>query len=292
MRDSSDIRQETFGLHAWEGKFQPMAATHRHHELELNYVLRGVVTYLIAGSLVTLPARRLCALWGAVPHRAVRPDEHPPEAIWVTVPLRQVLAWQLPGALVRRLLREGIVVENGEHTGDPALLRQWIDDLHAGTAAPRATLLEIEARLWRLAARLPRRHPSEKARAAMSAGSEIPAAVERLARFLARHYREPVTMADAARAAHVHPHYAMTLFRRHTGLTLHAYLILQRVAHAQRLLATTGQGILDVAFASGFASVSRFYEAFKAQTGVSPRRFRLRLSGKMATPMRNPKKNS
>lgn len=276
MRDPSDIQHDSYGLHAWEGKFRPMAATHRHHELELNYVLRGAVTYLIAGSLVTLPARRLCALWGAVPHRTVRPDDRPPEAIWVTVPLRQVLAWQLPDALVRRLLREGIVVENGEQPGDPALLRQWIDDLHGGASTPsRAMLLEIGARLWRMAARLRRSPPAEKVRV----GKEIPAAVERLAGFLAQHYREPVSMADAARAAHVHPHYAMTLFRRHTGLTLHAYLTLQRVAHAQRLLATTEQGILDVALESGFASVSRFYEAFKKQTGVSPRRFRLRLAG-------------
>ena len=254
-----------------------MSWAHRHHELELNYVLCGEMTYLIAGTLVALPPRRLCAVWGAVPHQLIRPLQPAPEVIWVTVPLAQVLAWNLPHALVPRLLREGIAIESEEYPGDVAALHQWIADLEGAAASePRATLLEIEARLWRMAARLRPVRRTERGKA--GASSDTLSAVERLAGFLARHYREPVTMEQAARAAHIHPHYAMTLFRQHTGLTLGGYLTLQRIAHAQRLLATTARPLLDVAFESGFASVSRFYEAFKAQTGISPRRFRLRLT--------------
>jgi AraC-like DNA-binding protein len=279
---NSTPRYDTYGLRAWSGKVSPMGQAHRHHELELNYVLSGAMTYLIGGRIVTLPARRLCALWGAVPHQLVG-EATPAEAIWVTAPLPQALAWELPQPLVRRLLREGLAIDEKEQPADLTLLRQWIADLSSDDEAPRrATLLEIEARLRRLALRLKptRRAPLPVRRP--SAG-EIPEAVERLARFVAVHYRQTISMADAARAAHLHPHYAMTLFRRHTGLTLHQYITLQRVAHAQRLLATTRQPILDIGLESGFSSVSRFYKSFKAETGSSPRRFRLRL-GAVARP--------
>jgi AraC-like DNA-binding protein len=227
---NSTPRYDTYGLRAWSGKVSPMGQAHRHHELELNYVLSGAMTYLIGGRIVTLPARRLCALWGAVPHQLVG-EATPAEAIWVTAPLPQALAWELPQPLVRRLLREGLAIDEKEQPADLTLLRQWIADLSSDDEAPRrATLLEIEARL-----------------------------------------------------PHLHPHYAMTLFRRHTGLTLHQYITLQRVAHAQRLLATTRQPILDIGLESGFSSVSRFYKSFKAETGSSPRRFRLRL-GAVARP--------
>ena len=272
-------RQESYGLRAWAGVFHAMPQAHRHNELELNYVLRGTVQYLIGGALLTLPPRRLCALWGAVPHQTLaNGSAEGVEALWVTVPLARVLAWGLPRALVEPLLRRGCAIERAERPCDETLLRGWIDDLHNPAAsAPRAVLLELEARLHRMAARLePRRRPASKTLS--SAAGEVPLPVLRLMRFLADRYRDPMTVDVAARAAHVHPHHAMALFRRHTGLTLHQYLTLQRVAHAQRLLATTRQPIVDVALESGFASLSRFYAAFKAQTGGSPRRFRADLS--------------
>jgi AraC-like DNA-binding protein len=46
------------------------------------------------------------------------------------------------------------------------------------------------------------------------------------------------------------------------------------ISHAQRLLVTTGDAILDVALAAGFQSLSGFNEAFKAACGCSPRDYR------------------
>jgi AraC-like DNA-binding protein len=265
------------GLRAWQGIMGPMAGAHRHHELELNYVLRGTVSYFISGRIVTLPPRRLCALWGVVPHQAVEPVSAP-ELIWVTVPLSLVLTWKLPKALVSRLLREGYVIERDEYAGDPEILRQWIADLQGAPKAdpPPATLLEMEARLWRMASRVQRR--SGRAESRTNAARLLPPAVEVLARYIAAHFREDFSLDQAARAAHIHPNYAMRLFRKHTNMTLHQYLTLQRVAHAQRLLVTTERTIVNVALESGFQSVSRFYEAFKKQVGVSPRGYRLRVA--------------
>ena len=79
---------------------------------------------------------------------------------------------------------------------------------------------------------------------------------------------------ELCRRARLHPKYAMKLFRRECGITLLQYLHQLRVSHAQRLLMTTGEQILDIALASGFGSAASFYEIFKQKTGSKPSAFR------------------
>jgi len=73
----------------------------------------------------------------------------------------------------------------------------------------------------------------------------------------------------------LHPNYAMSLFKKAFGTTLIEYLTHHRVSHAQRLLATTDEKIVEVAFNSGFNSISRFNEAFRRACNCAPREYRL-----------------
>lgn len=143
-------------------------------------------------------------------------------------------------------------------------------------------LLEIEARLRRFAIGLSRPFLTDDEGRGNSAAHSDHAlfAVEAMAQFITRNFREAIGIAEIAGEARLHPNYAMTLFRRYTGMTLSQYLILQRVAHAQRRLATFDDTIQTIALDSGFGSVSHFYEAFRQQTGSSPRRFRLQREAK------------
>jgi transcriptional regulator GlxA family with amidase domain len=45
----------------------------------------------------------------------------------------------------------------------------------------------------------------------------------------------------------------------------------QRITHARRMLATSEAKVLDVAMASGFGSVSQFYNVFRQICGQTPR---------------------
>ena len=81
-------------------------------------------------------------------------------------------------------------------------------------------------------------------------------------------------MDDIAAAAGIGANHAMTLFRRHTGMTLSTYVTRQRIARAQRLLTQTRRPVLQVGFDCGFGSVSRFYEAFGREAGASPAAYR------------------
>jgi AraC-like DNA-binding protein len=66
----------------------------------------------------------------------------------------------------------------------------------------------------------------------------------------------------------------MSLFQKTFGTTLISYLTQHRISHAQRLLATTAQTVTEIAFESGFLSISRFNDAFRRACGCSPREYR------------------
>jgi transcriptional regulator GlxA family with amidase domain len=164
---------------------------------------------------------------------------------------------------------------------DRDLFVQWEADLqggHVDTNTRDVVLLEMRARLLRLAAALPPppTAPSKSSHqhAALCDGGLNK--VEQMACLIAQRYTEPLTVEDIGKAVGLHPNYAMSLFRKAFGATLVEYLTHQRVSHAQRLLATTDMKVVDVAFDSGFNSISRFNEAFRRTCGYSPREYRLR----------------
>lgn len=94
-------------------------------------------------------------------------------------------------------------------------------------------------------------------------------AIEREA---AARFRDPVRAGEIAARVGLHPAYAAALYRRHRGMTITEHLTRLRVNHARELLRRApGRSVIDTAFESGFGSISRFYEAFRALTGRSPR---------------------
>jgi AraC family transcriptional regulator of adaptative response / DNA-3-methyladenine glycosylase II len=63
-------------------------------------------------------------------------------------------------------------------------------------------------------------------------------------------------------------------FRRILGETPAAVLNAARIEHAKRLLRSTDESVLGVAFASGFRSASAFHRRFKIATGLTPQQYR------------------
>jgi AraC-like DNA-binding protein len=68
-------------------------------------------------------------------------------------------------------------------------------------------------------------------------------------------------------------------FRRMTGRTVSEFVNEVRIGHARRMLIETDRTIAEVAFASGFESLSNFNRRFRGITGTSPREFRQRHEG-------------
>jgi AraC family transcriptional regulator of adaptative response / methylphosphotriester-DNA alkyltransferase methyltransferase len=64
------------------------------------------------------------------------------------------------------------------------------------------------------------------------------------------------------------------LFKQHYGLTPTQYVTKFRVDKAAELLRQEEVKILEIAYLTGFQSVSNFYRCFKEQVGFTPREYR------------------
>lgn len=267
------------GLRVWTNEGgQGMRAAHRHGDLELNFLLKGSMCYLIGGAFVTIPQDQLCVLWGTMPHQSIASDSER-KMMLVTLPLAQAMSWNLPGEFLRQLLSYGVAIDPQVNQNDIHLLRQWQRDLDGGNDEYRYLVLdEIAARLRRMAMNV-----MESDQKIHSNATEVPSAealhlTGKMAELISQKFKQPLSVAQIARHVHLHPGYAMTIFRQQTGITLNTYLTRQRVAQAQRLLAMSALPILEVAAESGFNSMSRFYEAFKSESSCTPLQFRKRLT--------------
>lgn len=271
-----DVRFETFGLN---GRLlappKPMGRIHHHHEMELNLLFRGGVTYLHRGTVRRLEPGRLTAFWGSTLHGLVA-VEPLSEMAWITVPLGWLWSWALPERFIRGLM-EGHwwVAPSGYAARFPVC--EWVRELAgASPAQQRRLLFELQGCLLWMA-----EHAASASASAKSVSTLIGAGslrrVETMARCMAERFHEDLTVPEIARAAGLHPNYAMPLFRRHCGVTIRDYLQQYRLTNAQRLLLMTDDKVVDIAFTSGFGSLSAFYEIFQRQMKVTPQVFRHRM---------------
>lgn len=258
-------------LAGWAGPPPLMTGPHRHDDIEVNFVAEGgSLLYLVGGALVEVPQGSVVVFWAAIPHQLIAADAR--LVHWLHLPFDYFLGWGLPEPLVARLLSGAPAISAPEQADatDPAKFAQWAADLATDhSELRRITMLEIEARIRRLALATlgDPVHPDVGYNPALRQ-------VVSMARHIAAHFREPITVAEIASAANVHPTYAMTQFRKVAHTTIGDYLRLHRLAEARRLLATTDLPVDRVATASGFGSLSRFYRTFTDACGTPPARFR------------------
>jgi AraC family transcriptional regulator, melibiose operon regulatory protein len=244
----------------------------RHNEIELNLLTAGSLTYLLGGHRVTIGPGRLAVFWAAIPHQIVAAEGESPYFV-VTLPLGEFLAAGLPVNAVTRVLEGELVIAPTVDPTDALKFVQWEQELRGKDVdCERAIRLEVQARLLRLARTLTATSARSRRHPALSRADQ-------LACYIARHYHEPLTAETIASANGLHPNYAMRLFRNAFGTTMTTFTTHHRISHAQRLLVTTDDSILDIALAAGFQSLSRFNEAFKAACGCPPRAYRKSHSG-------------
>lgn len=255
----------------------PMRRPDHHNEIELNLLYAGWVTYLLGGHKVRFEVGRLGLFWAALPHQIIDYAADT-EYFVATIPLSWFLQCALPERLAQPLMRGEVMMEpsNRRAAFDNALFAEWENDLATGRAGTKdIVMLEMEARLRRLAGSLSSTAAQKRQKQRLSLQAGGLNKVEQMACVVAQRYLEPLTVDEISQAVKLHPNYAMNLFKKTFGTTLIDYLTHHRISHAQRLLATTEEKIVEIAFASGFSSISRFNDAFRRACGCTPREYRI-----------------
>ncbi len=277
--DGQSIANELYGFATNTQQPGLMTRPHRHNEIELNYLAKGAMSYFSGGRRVEIHCGQVALFWAAIPHQLIYIEE---DAIlhWITIPFATFLQWRLPDVLVQRVIRGQFVLSatTGLLQSSPMLFRQWRADLAENSPEHRRiVLLEIEAHIRRLAIMLADEQPA--AEPTPSIPVQELSKVEQMASYIAEHYTEQIRIADIARAVNFHPNYAMSLFRKHFGLSIIDYLTQYRLSSAQHLLIATNATTSSIALEAGFGSVSRFYTAFKRAYGQSPGSYRASRDG-------------
>lgn len=100
-------------------------------------------------------------------------------------------------------------------------------------------------------------------------GAASPKAIKRAVEFLQARACDPIGLEEASQASGVGPFHLIRLFRKHLGLTPHAYLTQVRIAKSRALL-RLGEPVAQVALDVGFADQAHFTKCFKQLTGTTP----------------------
>ena len=256
----------------------PMQRADRHNEIELNLLKRGSLTYLLGGNAVTIPAGRLAVFWAGIPHQIISSKSNT-EYYVATIPLAWFLQCRFPAHFVDAILHALVVLdpEPQMRGGDLEMFERWVLDFEEPNPQRQSiAFLEIEARLFRFALAVPKSNTgtrgSKKAHSIIQVGGLNRA--EQIALYIAKNYTAPLSAEQIGQSVGLHPNYAMALFKKTMGITMVDFLTQHRVSHAQRLLATTDEKIIDVALSAGFGSLSRFHEAFNLLCGCPPKQYR------------------
>ena len=106
-----------------------------------------------------------------------------------------------------------------------------------------------------------------------SNGAE-PVRIWKARNFIHAHANEELSLGRVARATNTSPNYFSEKFKEATGVTFVKYVARTRLENAAALLRDSELRISEIAFATGFQSLSQFNRVFKTLAGVSPKEYR------------------
>ena len=264
--------------------FRPvvMSTSHNHGHIEFNWISAGHMDYEFDGRPVRVDSRHLAAFWAGIPHQTVAIDYGPtndaqqcniylPLDVFLHIPHIERLHEELMGGAILGFRQDAVGV---------GTLQRWYGDYRSGDPE-RQDILKIEI------ATMLRRSTLTGWNTLMPAWIEPTSAAQRQAvpvryvvamvRYILENLAEPLSVEDVAQVVGLHPNYALSLFTSVMRVPIRKFIIRMRLVRARSLLFESNLSIANVAFQSGFNSLSQFYTHFNRAYGVTPLELRRHL---------------
>ena len=124
--------------------------------------------------------------------------------------------------------------------------------------------------------------PQEQAAGNPGTGHKTTKQMAEACLYISHNCTSPLTLDDVAAHLGISKSHFAHRFKDFTNMTFLDFLTGERVKRAQALMQDPGTRIIDIAFDSGFSSISSFNRAFKKITGVTPSDYRDGTSGQKA----------
>lgn len=107
----------------------------------------------------------------------------------------------------------------------------------------------------------------------------VPTKILRAARLIQEQHTDALSLGEVAAAVGLSRERLSRLFNEAMGINFSEYLTLTRLNTAEERLRNRTAPVTEIAFASGFQSISQFNRSFMKVEGCTPRQFRARLQG-------------
>lgn len=261
---------------------QLMDREHSHGHIEMNWLSAGSMDYAFDGRKVLVPPERIVLFWAGIPHQTTAidfgPDKHSRQCN-IYLPLDAFLHMPHVGSLHEAMMGGGVICLAPDAVG-PGILNRWYKDYRTGNPERQDILkVEIAAMLrrtvmigweellppWIDTISTSKRHASPVRY------------VVTMVHHILENLSEPLSAKDIAGVVGLHPNYALNLFTQVMHVPVKKFVVRMRLVRARALLFESNLSITNVAFQSGFTSLSQFYEHFRNAYGITPREMRTSL---------------
>lgn len=97
--------------------------------------------------------------------------------------------------------------------------------------------------------------------------------LKRVLEYIGDNLGEDLSLSQLAGVAGMSPHYLSELFKQSTGVTVHRYVLMNRIEFAKKQLRDPKRRVIDIGLDAGFQNPSHFAHVFRKLVGVSPSGF-------------------
>lgn len=104
--------------------------------------------------------------------------------------------------------------------------------------------------------------------------------IERVHDYIVSHYKEKITLSDAADILNMSPVSVTRLIKQRTGKSFIDFLNEIRIGFAARQIVDSDLSISEICFSNGFNNISNFNRTFRKKQGLTPTEFRAKYIGK------------
>ncbi|MDB0032611.1 helix-turn-helix domain-containing protein [Alphaproteobacteria bacterium] len=246
-----------------------MEKMHTHGHVEVLLPDGCELTYLTQTGTFKTHDQSLHILWGQIPHRVTKVKGDGNINI-ANLPLHEILSMQFPESFLSKLFTGQLIHAKQKDTMDISLFKKWISD-YSSKNIQKISISKLELRCRLTRQMIDEWNYNEKH---YSKPNKQTSKLQLMIKFLAENYSEPLNVKSVASAGGVSEGYAMSLFQKKLNKNITSYLNQLRLHHAKSALIDGNDKISNIAHDSGFGSLSRFYEVFLKETGLSPSQYR------------------
>jgi AraC-like DNA-binding protein len=101
----------------------------------------------------------------------------------------------------------------------------------------------------------------------------MPDYIHETMQFIEQHLEEPINLTLLEKKFHLNGSYLSQEFKKHTGITLRAFLLDRKITRAKSLL-SDGKNVTETCYLSGFNDYANFIRSFTKATGLPPGKYK------------------